>query len=79
MPELRVRNIEPWILDVLKAQAKKHGWTLEREVQETLSNVARKQTQDFMQQLRRKRIQELQQHGPLPDSTIGIRAERDSA
>ncbi len=40
MPDVRVRNLESWVLESLKAQAKKHGRTLELELRTLLHDEA---------------------------------------
>lgn len=74
MPELRVRHLDAWIFDVLRDQARKHGWSMEREIQQSLSYLALRHKNDFLAELQR----EHEGSELLPDSTPGIRAERDA-
>jgi plasmid stability protein len=70
MPELRVRNMDEWVIAELKAQAKAHGHSLEAELREQLREMAERAA--------RLRNAIAQEHGLLPDSAASIREDRDA-
>lgn len=78
MSELRVRNIDDWIITELKAQAKAHGRSLEAELRDRLRDLALGPRQEMAQRAARLRATIAQEHGLLPDSTAFIRQDRDS-
>jgi antitoxin FitA len=77
MSELRVRNMDDWILAELKAQAKAHGRSLEAELRERLLELALRPRQEMAERAARLRGSIAKEHGLLPDSAASIRQERD--
>jgi plasmid stability protein len=78
MAELRVRNIEPWIVDLFRAKARRNGRSMEREIHESLAQAAVREKNDFLAELREDRERQRERYGIAPDSTPGIRAEREA-
>ena len=77
MSELRVRNVEHWILVELKAQARARGHSLEEELQLQLRELALRPRQEMAERAARLREAIAQEHGLLPDSAALIREDRD--
>lgn len=78
MPELRVRNMDDWIIAELKTQAKAAGRSLENELQERLRELALRPKRAMAERAAKLRDAVAQEHGLLPDSAASIREERDA-
>lgn len=79
MPQLRVRNLEDWVCQALKDQARRNGHSLEAELRDLLRAEARRPKQELAAELHRLHHEQLAKYGVLPDSTPGLRADRDAA
>jgi plasmid stability protein len=78
MAEIRVRKLDDWVASWFKSQAKLHGRSLEKELREFLTETVRSRKQQVSDQLLAG-IEALQQRqGSFPDSTSGIREERET-
>ena len=78
MSELRVRNMEEWVVSELKAQARSHGNSLEAELRHRLRELALGPRREMAERAARLRRAIAQEHGRLPDSAASIREERDA-
>jgi len=78
MAELRVRNMEDWVIAELKAQAKARGHSLEEDMRERLRELALRPRKEMAERAARLRDTIAQEHGLLPDSTVSIRENRDA-
>jgi plasmid stability protein len=78
MSELRIRNVDDWVIAELKAQAKAHGQSLEAELRERLREVALRPRQEMAERAARLREAIAREHGLLPDSATSIREDRDA-
>ncbi|HEY7326454.1 MAG TPA: hypothetical protein VH592_02365 [Gemmataceae bacterium] len=78
MPELRVGNMDEWVIAELKAQAKAHGHSLEAELREQLREIALRPRREMAERAARLRNAIAQEHGLLPDSAAAIREDRDA-
>jgi plasmid stability protein len=78
MSELRVRNMEEWVIGELKAHAKAHGRTLEAEVRDRLRELALRPRQEMADRAAQLRQAIAEEHGLLPDSAASIREDRDA-
>jgi hypothetical protein len=77
MTDLRIRDVEEWVLDVHRRHAKKQSTTLENEARQILTAAALAKKQQWADE-HRTALKELQdKYGIFSDSTIGIREERD--
>lgn len=78
MAEVRVRNLDNWVVSWFRTQARKHGHSLEGELRETLKEVvlARKRTTSDQLRADLKELQE--KYGTFSDSAALIRADRDA-
>jgi plasmid stability protein len=75
--DLRIRNIDDWVLDVHRQQAKLQGKTLENAAREILTAAALARKQQIAAE-HRAALQELQnKYGVFSDSAALIREERD--
>lgn len=78
MSELRVRNMEEWVVAELKAQARSHGHSLETELRHRLRELALQPRREMAERAARLRQAIAQEHGLLPDSAAAIREDRDT-
>ena len=77
MAELRIRKLDEWVTSWLKAQAKLHGRSLEKELRELLTETARSRKQQIAEELLTNLDAIEQRHGLFTGGTKGIREERD--
>lgn len=77
MPELRVRNLDEWVLRELKDQAKSHGQSLEGELRERLTELALRPRREMAERAARLREAIGRESGLMPDSAAAIREDRD--
>jgi plasmid stability protein len=78
MSELRVRNMDDWVIIELKAQARAHGHSLEAELRDRLRELALRPRRDMAARAARLRDAIAREHGLLPDSAEAIREDRDA-
>jgi plasmid stability protein len=77
MAELRVRNIDDWVIETLRARAKRHGHFLTDEIRDILRDEAVRPRREFAAEARAGRETLFDQHGLFPDSAAEIRQDRD--
>lgn len=74
---VRVRDLDSGIVAKLKAQARRHGRTLQQELKTLLTEAVLRPRQTLAKRLRDLQSRVRAEHGELPDSTVMIRDERD--
>jgi plasmid stability protein len=77
MTELRIRKLDDWVASWLKAQAKLHNRSLEKELRELLTDTARSQKQQVAEQLLADLEALEHRHGLFTEGANWIREERD--
>jgi len=77
MTEVRLRNVDPWVVESLRAMAKKNGRSMENEIKDALYKIASAPKKKMLERLRVLREKQRREIGTLPDSTPDIRAERE--
>ena len=77
MGDVRVRNLEDGVVAALKARARLHGTSLEAELRGILTREAFRPRRELADKLRQFQEELTAAHGLLPDSTPGVREERD--
>ena len=78
MTEVRLRNVEPEVLDVIRELARRRHRTMEQYLKDELAALADREKTAMLAQLRQTRQELHATHGEGPDSTEGIRAEREA-
>jgi len=78
MTEVRLRNVDPGVIEVIRAIAKKNRRSMEAEIKAALFALANKRKKEMLARLRKMREAQYKKYGLLSDSTIGIREERDA-
>jgi plasmid stability protein len=77
MADVRVRNVEDWVVAELRARAKRHGKSLEGELREALREEVLRPKREAAAELRALREEMQGKYGLMSDSTVGIREDRD--
>lgn len=77
MSEVKVRNLDAWVVDYHKRSAKAAGRSLEEQLRHVLKESALGPRQDFAKRVKQRLARLRTKYGVMPDSTPGIRAERD--
>ena len=78
MTDVRVRNVDDWVVELHRNRAKLEGRSLENELRQVLTDAARAKKQALAAELRAAVKGLHDKYGVFSDSTIGIRAERDA-
>jgi antitoxin FitA len=76
--DVRIRNVDPWVLESLKLRAKGNGNSLEGELREILRHEAMRPKQALAEELRRMRGELREKYGTFSDSAVLIREDRDA-
>jgi antitoxin FitA len=77
MTEVRIRNVDSWVVESLRLRAKTKGTTLETELRELLRQEAMRPKLELGDELRRMREELRAKHGLFSDSAAVIREMRD--
>lgn len=77
MGELRVRNLDDYVVLEFKERAARHGRSVERELREHLTAEAMRPRLEIADELQRLSAHIKAECHDLPDSTRLIREERD--
>lgn len=76
--EVRVRNVDDWVVEWHRQAAKRVGLTLEAELRRIMTQAALERRQAIARDMKRD-LDELQsRYGVFPDSTAEIRVEREA-
>jgi antitoxin FitA len=78
MTELRIRNVDPWIVESLRLRARANGKSLEGELRELLRQEAMRPKEKLAEELRRMREELREKYGTFSDSAALIREDRDA-
>jgi plasmid stability protein len=78
MAELRVRNLEQWIVDAFRSRAKLHGRSLESELRQFLQQEVANARKQLVAGLRRDLDETESRYGRPYDSAAAIRDDRDA-
>jgi len=78
MAEVRVRNLEDWVVEAFRSRAKRHHRSLEGELREFLRGEIDQSRKRIVDRLEDGLRQMEAKHGVLPDSSVGIREDRDA-
>ncbi len=77
MSEVRVRNLEPWVVSFLRDQARQAGNSLEGYLRERLREEAMRERREWAERLRAGRERLFDEFGLLGDSAAEIRQDRE--
>jgi plasmid stability protein len=77
MADVRIRNLDDWVVGSFRARAKQAGRSLEEELRQFLTEAARERRRRFAAKLDELNARLRDKYGELPDSTPLIREDRD--
>jgi plasmid stability protein len=77
MAEVRVRNLEQWIVDAFRSRARLHGHSLEGELRQFLRDEVTNARKQLVAGLRRGLDETESRYGRPYDSAAAIRDDRD--
>ena len=77
MSSINVRNIEPWVVEMLRDQAQRAGSSLEGYVRQRLREEAMRKRLDWAAKLKARQDEFRRKYGVLSDSAELIRQDRD--
>jgi antitoxin FitA len=77
MTEVRIRNVDDWVVESLRLRARANGNSLERELREVLRLEALRPKKELSAELHQMRGELREKYGTFSDSTDVIREMRD--
>ena len=77
MAEVKIRNLDDWVLASYRARAQSAGRSVEEELRHVLTEAALAARREWAEKLRQLHAEMEAKYGVLEDSTPGIREERD--
>lgn len=77
MADVKVRKIEDRVVEFHRRKARKAGHSLEAELRKVITEAATVDRQQWVLEIQRRHDRLRKKYGTMPDSTPGIRAERD--
>jgi plasmid stability protein len=78
MAEVKIRNLDDWVLASHRTRAKAAGRSVEEELRHVLTESALAVRREWAEKLRKLHEEQVAKYGILEDSTPGIREDRDS-
>lgn len=78
MTEVRLRNVDPAVLAVIRELARQNRRTMEQEIHAGLFAIANARKSELLARLAGERDEQRTRFGELSDSTPGIRAQREA-
>jgi plasmid stability protein len=78
MTEVRVRNVDEWVVEWHRHQAKLEGKSLESELRQVLTEAALAKRRALAEEMRAGLEDLRAKHGTFSDSAATIREDRDS-
>jgi plasmid stability protein len=77
MADIKIRNLDDRLHETYKAMAERAGISLEEQLRRVLADHISDERRQMIARLREGREQLREKYGVMPDSTPGIRADRD--
>jgi len=77
MTDIKVRRLDEWVVEAFRARAKQAGRSLEEELRQTLTEVARMRRTALVDEINAFREGLRAEYGEMADSTPLIRERRD--
>ena len=76
MAQIKIRELDDWIVGVLRDKALAEGHSLEQHLRDVLKDVALDAQMRFAEEQAKFLVEFEEEFGVLPDSTEGIRQDR---
>lgn len=77
MADVKVRRVDDRVVEFHRRKARNAGRSLEAELRRVITDAANVDRQAWVLEIQRRHERLRRKYGILPDSTPGIRAERD--
>jgi plasmid stability protein len=77
MADVKIRDLDDHLLAYYRQRAKAKGLSVEEELRRTLAHERERERKGMLAELEAHLAEMERKYGILPDSTPGIRAERD--
>lgn len=77
MADVKIRKLEDRVVRFYRQRAEKAGHSLEAELRRVLTEGTLAPRREFAKRVKRRLARLRAKYGVMPDSTPGIRAERD--
>ncbi|MGH6898920.1 MAG: FitA-like ribbon-helix-helix domain-containing protein [Geminicoccales bacterium] len=77
MAEVKIRKLDDWVVESFRARARRAGRSLEAELRQTLTDVARARRAELLGEINAFRDELRARYGEMPDSTPLIREIRE--
>lgn len=77
MTDVRIRNLENWVVEWHRQAAKRYGRSLEGQLRELLTAAVLERKRQMAESMRADLAELQSKHGMFADSTPGIRADRE--
>lgn len=77
MADVKIRDLDDYVLAFYRQRAKAKGLSVEEELRRTLAEVQWETRRKVMEEIAAHLAEMERKYGVLPDSTPGIRRERD--
>jgi plasmid stability protein len=78
MTEVRIRNVDDWVVELHRNRARREGRSLESELREILTDAALAKKRQLADELRAQLAELRGKYGTFSDSTALIREDRDA-
>jgi plasmid stability protein len=78
MTDVRIRNVDPWVVESLRLRARENGTSLEGELKKLLRQEAMRPKRELAEELHHMRGELREKYGTFSDSTALIREDRDA-
>lgn len=77
MADVKIRNLDDRLHDLYRGMAEAAGISLEEQLRRVLAEYVSEERRAMVAEVRRGLAEMREKYGELPDSTPGIRADRD--
>ncbi len=78
MAEVKIRNLDDWVLSFHRTRAKAAGRSVEEELRQVLTEAALAVRREWLERAERLHREFEAKYGVIEDSTLGIREDRDA-
>jgi plasmid stability protein len=78
MTEVRIRNVDDWVVELHRNRAKLEGRSLESELRQILTESALAKKKQLAEEMRAQLAELREKYGTFSDSALLIREDRDA-
>jgi len=77
MTEVRIRNVDEWVVESHRQRAKREGRSLENELRDILTQAALDRKRAIAAEMRADLDELRAKYGQFPDSAVAVREDRE--